>query len=170
MESSPEESLIDNFNPFDSAAPVQGMGATGLVYEPLYEFNLANPSAAPYPWLATAYSWGDGGKSITFTIRQGVKWNDGQPMTADDVAFTFNYDKQYANSKTDNINLGGLQISNVTESGNTVTVSFPKSALDLVQGDIDASGPPTLEHGTYVFSTGTAADSVTQNAADSITL
>lgn len=52
----------------------------------------------------------------------------------------------------------------------TVTVTFPKSALDVVRGDIDASGPPTLEHGTYVFSTGTAADSVTQNAADSITL
>jgi peptide/nickel transport system substrate-binding protein len=125
MESSPEDSLTDNFNPFDAAAPVQGMGATGLVYEPLFQFNLANPSTAPYPWLATAYSWGDGGKSITFTIRQGVKWNDGQPFTADDVAFTFNYAKQYANSKTDNINLGGLQITSVSESGNTVTVSFP---------------------------------------------
>jgi beta-glucosidase len=52
----------------------------------------------------------------------------------------------------------------------TVTVSFPRSALDVVQGDIDAGGPPTLEHGTYVFSTGTAADAVTRNAADSITL
>jgi len=125
MESSPEESLIDNFNPFDSAAPIQGMGATGLVYEPLFQFNLANPSTAPYPWLATAYSWGNGGKSITFTIRQGVKWSDGQAMTADDVAFTFNYMKQYANSKTDNVNLGGLNISSVSESGNTVTVNFP---------------------------------------------
>ena len=61
MESSTEESLTDNFNPFDSAAPIQGMGATGLVYEPLLMFNLANPSADPYPWLATAYTWGDGG-------------------------------------------------------------------------------------------------------------
>ncbi len=125
MESSPEDSLTDNFNPFDSAAPVQGMGATGLVYEPLFQFNLANPATAPYPWLATAFSWGSGGKSITFTIRQGVKWNDGQPFTADDVAFTFNYAKQFANSKTDNINLGGLQITSVSTSGNTVTVNFP---------------------------------------------
>jgi hypothetical protein len=52
----------------------------------------------------------------------------------------------------------------------TVTVSFPESTLDVVQGDIDASGPPTLEHGTYVFSSGTAADAVTQSGADSITL
>ena len=127
MESSPEDNLTDNFNPFDAASPIQGMGATGLVYEPLFQFNLANPSTAPYPWLATAYTWGDGGKSITFTIRQGVKWNDGQAFTADDVAFTFNYAKQYASSTTDNINVGGLQISSVAQSGNTVTVNFPSA-------------------------------------------
>ena len=49
-------------------------------------------------------------------------------------------------------------------------MSVPTSALDVVQGDIDASGPPTLEHGTYVFSTGTASDAVTATSADSIGL
>src|SRR5580692_9452432 len=64
MESSPEETLTDNFNPFDGASPIQGMGATGLVYEPLLTFDLANPAVAPYPMLATGYTWGAGGKSI----------------------------------------------------------------------------------------------------------
>ena len=41
------------------------------------------------------------------------------------MAFTFNYVKQYANSKTDDINLGGLNITSVSTSGNTVTVNFP---------------------------------------------
>jgi peptide/nickel transport system substrate-binding protein len=125
MESSPEDNLTDNFNPFDQASPIQGMGATGLVYEPLFQFNLANPSTAPYPWLATAYSWSNGGKAITFTIRPGVKWNDGQAFTADDVAFTFNYMKQFSTSKTDDVNLGGLAVTSVSESGNKVTVNFP---------------------------------------------
>jgi peptide/nickel transport system substrate-binding protein len=127
MESSPEDSLSDNFNPFDTSAPIQGMGATGLVYEPLYMFDLAKPSEGPYPWLATAFAWSNDGKSITFTIRPGVKWNDGQAFTAADVAFTFNYIKQYANSKTNDINLGGLQISSVTTSGSKVTVNFPSA-------------------------------------------
>jgi peptide/nickel transport system substrate-binding protein len=126
MESSPEETLTDNFNPFDSASPIQGMGATGLVYEPLLTFDLANPAQAPYPMLATSYTWGPGGKSITFAIRQGVKWNDGQPMTAADVAFTFQYVLKSTNSKTDNVNFTGLPpTTTVTTSGNNVTLNFP---------------------------------------------
>jgi peptide/nickel transport system substrate-binding protein len=123
MESSPENSITDNFNPFLATAAPQGMGATGLVYEPLFQFNLANPTQQ-YPWLATKFAWSNGGKSITFTIRQGVKWNDGTPFTPADVAFTFNYVKAHSSGAQD-INIGGLQISSVSTSGNTVTVNFP---------------------------------------------
>ena len=119
MESSPENSITQDFNPFVSTAAPQGMGATGLIYEPLYQFDLANPTVQ-YPWLATKYAWGPGGKSITFTIRQGVKWSNGTPLTPADVAFTYNYIKKNAS-----INLAGLAISSVTTSGNNVTVSFP---------------------------------------------
>jgi beta-glucosidase len=52
----------------------------------------------------------------------------------------------------------------------SVTVKFPTTVLGVVQGDIDASGPRTLEHGQYVFSTGTAADAVTPSGANTITL
>src|SRR3984957_16514931 len=92
MESSPENTITQDFNPFVSTAAPQGMGATGLIYEPLYQFDLANPTIK-YKWLATDYSWGPGGKSITFTIRQGVKWSNGTPMTPADVAFTSTYIK-----------------------------------------------------------------------------
>jgi peptide/nickel transport system substrate-binding protein len=123
MESSPENSITDDFNPFQVTAGAYGMGATGLVYEPLIQFNLANPTVS-YPWLATKYAWGNGGKSITFTIRQGVKWNDGQAFTPADVAFTFNYVKQHSTG-TQDINSGGLDVSSVSTAGNTVTVNFP---------------------------------------------
>jgi peptide/nickel transport system substrate-binding protein len=122
MESSPENSITDDFNPFVSTVAPQGMGATGLVYEPLYQFNLANPTQQ-YPWLATSYAWGAGGKSITFTIRQGVKWNDGTPFTAADVAFTYQYVMQHS-SGTGDINIGGLAITGVTSTSTTVTLNF----------------------------------------------
>ncbi len=41
------------------------------------------------PWLGTEFKWSDGDKKLTFTTRDGVKWSDGQPFTAKDVAFTF---------------------------------------------------------------------------------
>ena len=119
MESSPETAITQTFNPFAPTGTPWGMGATGLIYEPLIQFNLAKPPTY-YPWLATSYAWSNGGKTITFTIRQGVKWNDGTPFTPADVAFTFNLMKNNTA-----VNLNGLKISSVPTSGNTVAVNFP---------------------------------------------
>src|ERR1035437_7554694 len=127
MESSPESTITQDFNPFVSTAAPQGMGATGLIYEPLIQFDLAAPPKY-YPWLATSYQWSDSVKSITFTIRQGVKWNNGTPMTPADVAFTYKLIKANAS-----INLGGLNIATVSTSGNTVTVTFPTSQYSNLQ-------------------------------------
>ena len=80
MESSPESTITQTFNPFVPTGAPWGMGATGLIYEPLIQFNLVAPPKY-YPWLATSYAWSNGGKTLTFAIRQGVKWNDGQPFT-----------------------------------------------------------------------------------------
>jgi peptide/nickel transport system substrate-binding protein len=120
FESSPETGFTPaNYNPYVQSTPEYQAGADSLVYEPLMDFNLANPSAKPYYMLATAYSWGKGGKSITFTIRQGVKFSDGSAMTSADVAFSFSLLKQYAD-----VNVAGLEITGATASGNKVTVSF----------------------------------------------
>ncbi len=42
------------------------------------------------PLLATNWDVEDGGKAFVFHLREGVKWHDGEPFTADDVVFTFN--------------------------------------------------------------------------------
>jgi peptide/nickel transport system substrate-binding protein len=119
MESSPESTITQAFNPYLPTDAAYQMGADGLIYEPLIQFDLAAPPKY-YPWLATSYAWSNGGKSITFTIRPNVKWSNGSPLTAADVAFTFNLMKANAS-----INSGGLDISSVSTSGNTVTVNFP---------------------------------------------
>jgi peptide/nickel transport system substrate-binding protein len=119
MESSPESTITQDFNPYATTQAAYGMGATGLIYEPLLEFDIAAPPKY-YPWLATSYAWSNGGKSVTFTIRKGVKWNNGTPLTPADVVFT--YDLIKANAAID---VGGLTITSVSSSGDTVTVSFP---------------------------------------------
>jgi peptide/nickel transport system substrate-binding protein len=146
MESSPETSITQAFSPFAVTNASWGMGATGLIYEPLIQFDLAAPPKY-YPWLATSYSWSNGGKAITFAIRQGVKWNNGTPLTPADVAFTFNLIK-----KNSGINLNGLNISGVSTSGNNVTVTFPTSQYSnlesiagtaIVPQSVWSSGNPT---------------------------
>ncbi|MBS0640235.1 MAG: ABC transporter substrate-binding protein [Acetobacteraceae bacterium] len=41
------------------------------------------------PELAKSWQWGEDGKSLTFTLNQGVKWHDGKPFTAADVKCTW---------------------------------------------------------------------------------
>jgi peptide/nickel transport system substrate-binding protein len=43
------------------------------------------------PWLATDWALSDDGLTWTFTLRDGVRWQDGQPLTADDVVFSIEY-------------------------------------------------------------------------------
>jgi peptide/nickel transport system substrate-binding protein len=119
VESSQQNAITQNFNPFVPSSAAALLGATSLVYEPLLQTNAIKPGQY-YNWLATAYSWSNGGKSITFTIRPGVKWSNGTPMTAADVEFTFDMLKRYAD-----VNTTGLAINSVSSSGNQVTISFP---------------------------------------------
>ena len=37
------------------------------------------------PDLATGWSWNEDGTELTFRLRDGVRWHDGQPFTAKDV-------------------------------------------------------------------------------------
>src|SRR5437762_10559578 len=41
------------------------------------------------PDLATDWSWSEDGTALTFHLRQGVKWHDGEPFTATDVLCTW---------------------------------------------------------------------------------
>ncbi|MBO0795025.1 MAG: ABC transporter substrate-binding protein, partial [Ktedonobacteraceae bacterium] len=47
------------------------------------------------PWLATDYKWNSDNTQLTFTIRQGVKWNDDKPFDANDVVYTYKALQQY---------------------------------------------------------------------------
>jgi peptide/nickel transport system substrate-binding protein len=79
-----------SFNPYVSTSLGNANNSTSLTYEPLLMFNIMKPTQPPIAWLATGYKWSNGGKTLTFTIRTGVKFSDGTPLTASDVAFSFN--------------------------------------------------------------------------------
>ena len=79
------------FNPLNASDTLLSVG---FMYEPLVYMNPLEDGKTT-PMLASSWAWGAGNKSLTFTIRPGVKFSDGTPMTAADVAYTFNLEKKY---------------------------------------------------------------------------
>jgi peptide/nickel transport system substrate-binding protein len=97
------------FNPFNANV---NFLVFGPVYEPLVYINLLNGKETPM--LASSYKWSSDNKTLTFTIRSGMKWSDGQPLTADDVVYTFQLMK--GNSALDLQSVWSV-LSDVTKKG-----------------------------------------------------
>jgi peptide/nickel transport system substrate-binding protein len=104
-----------NYNPY---SPNKLSGTENLVYEKLYIVNGYN--CEQVPWLATAYEWVDP-QTLTYTLRDGVTWSDGQPFTAADVVYSFELLK--ANEVLD-IFGATAGLDTVTAEGNVVTFTF----------------------------------------------
>lgn len=115
--SGPAGPFVPGLSPFSTTDGPGIMNVTSLVYEPLVMFNAIKPTDAPKPWLASAYQWSDGGKTLTFTIPAGRQWSDGTPLTAQDVAFTFGLIKKYPS-----LNINGVQFASASAPNDTTAV------------------------------------------------
>ena len=110
------------FNPFNSDVNPESVGP---VYEELTFVNGLKSGQAT-DWLAQSYAWSNQNKTLTFTIRKGVKWQDGKPLTADDVLFTFNLIKK--NPGLD-LNAAWSVLKDVKQNGNKITFDFKTQAV-----------------------------------------
>ncbi|MGH8890567.1 MAG: ABC transporter substrate-binding protein [Acidothermaceae bacterium] len=118
----PNGPQTENYNPFLGSSAGASLGFRAMIYEPLVMFNPIDPAKDGVPWLASAWKWTPDYKSVAITVRDGVKWSDGQPMTADDVAYTFQLLKDNAS-----INGNAIPFGDISTSGNVVTVTFTAS-------------------------------------------
>jgi ABC-type transport system substrate-binding protein len=71
--------------------PVRGpSGMSHVVIEQVYStLMLLDPDANPIPGLAESYEMSPDGKQYTFKLREGVTFHNGDPLTAEDVKFSF---------------------------------------------------------------------------------
>ncbi|QAY61387.1 ABC transporter substrate-binding protein [Microbacterium protaetiae] len=106
-------------NPFISNASAMTLGYANAIYEPLAMVNLVGSDTEITPWLAEKLDWNDTYTALTVTARSGVKWSDGEDFTADDIAYTF----QLLKDKPQ-LDLTALGIKDVTEDGDTATITF----------------------------------------------
>ncbi|MHB1683689.1 MAG: ABC transporter substrate-binding protein [Bacilli bacterium] len=119
--SGPAGTFQENFNPFSGAL----VGTMGLIYQPLFYFNPNTSKVTPV--LGTSFAWSNHNTTLTVHLRHGVRWSDGQPFTAKDVAFTFNYLKRFPQLDT-----GGVwqYLASVKTEG-SYTVQFQFKQVDV---------------------------------------
>ncbi len=80
------------------------------------------------PGLAESWTGSDDGLSYTYTLREGLKWSDGEPLTADDIAYTINRsrDEAWTNHYS---TVANLEATAVDERTVTITTSVPDPKL-----------------------------------------
>ena len=81
-----------------------------MIYEPLAMTNQIRPTDKADPWLATDWTWESNFTKVTFTLDDRAKWADGKPLTADDVAYTFELLKKHPALNGNGIPFDGVAV------------------------------------------------------------
>jgi peptide/nickel transport system substrate-binding protein len=159
------------FNPFLPTSAlglagndVSGGSASGFVYEPLVQVDYVRSNYV-IPWLATSWTWSSDSKTLTWHLRQGVKWSDGQPFSSADVVYTFQLMAKYPA-----LNGTGVSFNSVSAPNpDTVVMTFatpqqqnfedfagqiivPKHIWDKVSNPTTYADPNPVGTGPYLLS------------------
>lgn len=110
------------FNPFNIN---EFYFSLGLVNEELYYVDPVTDAMTP--WLATSFRWSNDHRALTWTIRRGVKFSDGAPLTPADVVFTFELIKH--NRDLDINSIDGNFLSARQTGADQVTMYFRSPAV-----------------------------------------
>lgn len=92
---------------FNYALSQESPNVFNFIYEGLVTENGETGNIEPA--LAESWEISEDKKKIVFTLRQGLKWSDGEPLTADDVVFTFNniyFNDQLPTDTRDGLRIG----------------------------------------------------------------
>ena len=78
----------NTLTPFTYVHGSPGFDAMSLIYDTLF---VRAPDNTIIPWMVKEYSVENDSRVYHITLEDGLKWHDGQPLTAEDVKFTFEY-------------------------------------------------------------------------------
>ena len=90
---------IDSLNPFNYIE-AQAYNAFIMIYPQLVQYKYENGKYEFEGDWATSWETSKDGKIWTFTLHEGTKWSDGEPLTAEDAAWTINTTVKFADGPT----------------------------------------------------------------------
>lgn len=134
---------VDTLNPFLSYYD-GALTAFGLVYPAL---NTLDKQGVPGPYLATSWTTSADNLTWTFTIQDGLKWTDGEPITSSDIAFTFNLIMTNDAAATSNGSLVQNFESVTAPDPTTLVIKTKRPQSNMLYVSVPASGIPIVpEH------------------------
>ncbi|GAV34825.1 oligopeptide-binding protein AppA precursor [Roseomonas sp. TAS13] len=84
------------------------------------------------------------GKSVTWTLKQDVKWHDGQPFTADDVVFNWEYARDPATAATTAGSYNNITVEKIDD--HAIRVNFPKPTPFWAEAFVSVMGMLIPKH------------------------
>lgn len=109
-----------NYNPYSATM----LGPLWTIYDQLYVVN--SYDCTEVPQLATGYEWASP-TELHLTTREGVSWSDGEPFTAEDVAFTFRLFLEHPALDVRGISPGMVGAEAVSDTEVVLTFDAPAS-------------------------------------------
>ena len=118
-----------------------------MFYEPLASWSpdgdLIPILAAEIPSRANG-GLAEDGKSVTWKLKQGVKWHDGKPFTADDVVFNWEYSKDPATAAVTSGTFKDITVTKIDDY--TVKITFPVAKSFWAEAFVSADSTIIPKH------------------------
>jgi peptide/nickel transport system substrate-binding protein len=115
-----------SLNPYTYVSGYPGHNLLLLIYDTLFQLDEQN---VPQPWLVKSYQSDADGLVWSFTLREGVTWHDGEPLTADDVKFSYEYYREHKHARWTKAVAAVESIEVQDELSFTVKLSAPVPAF-----------------------------------------
>lgn len=121
----PSASCVANLNPLLESYK-EGVIMLNPLYDPLYVIDV---NETRY-YLAESYEVSEDGTSVTLKLKDGLKWHDGEPITADDVIFTMdvNVDTNNGAGNTNVVILNDQPVKYEKVDDLTVKITLPMAS------------------------------------------
>jgi peptide/nickel transport system substrate-binding protein len=137
------DTQMTTFNPFLSYYDGE-LNILGAIYPTL---TMLDDKGAPVPYLADSWTTSSDQLTWTFKIHPGLTWSDGQPLTAEDAAWTFNLIMHNATAATSNGSLVANFRSVTAPDATTLVIRTKQPQANMLYLSVPVSGIPIVpEH------------------------
>jgi len=145
-------SNIDTLNPFRTFQQ-NSYSSFEYIYPQLVQMDLKTLDFLPD--FATSWNESADGLTWTFNTTPNAQWSDGQPLTADDVAFTFNTIIKYADGPAGNLAAGLANVTKVEATDpNTLVMTYAAPVANVLSNLEQISVLPEQVWGQYATGDG----------------